>query len=59
MERLHITGATMAFDKKGQLGGFEISTLKVESGTLDNGGLFSAESFGSNANGGDSIPPQD
>ncbi len=44
------------FDKRGQLGGFEIDTLNVESGSLEDGGEFSAELFGSNANGGDSIP---
>ena len=44
------------FDKRGQLGGFEIDTLNIESGSLEDGGEFSAELFGSNANGGDSIP---
>jgi len=44
------------FDKRGQIGGFEIDTLKVEKGTLENGGEFSADIFGSNANGGDSLP---
>lgn len=44
------------FDKRGQLGGFEINTLKVEKGSLENGGIFSARLFGSNANGGDSLP---
>jgi len=43
-------------DKRGQLGGFEIDTLEIESGSFEEGGIFSANLFGTNANGGDAIP---
>ncbi len=44
------------FDRRGQLGGFEMSTLRVEEGNFEDGGVFSADTFGTNANGGDGLP---
>ncbi len=46
-------------DAKGQLGGYDAAAgnnLQVESGSLAGGGTFSAPSFGTFANGGNSLP---
>jgi len=44
---------------KGQLGGYDSNTFRVDDGSMANGGRFSADSFGNFANGGNGLPYND
>ena len=47
------------FSSRGQLGGYDNNSFAVESGDIVNGGTFSADSFGTFANGGNGLAYND
>lgn len=51
--------STITQSALGQLGGYDADTLVIETGSMEDGGEFSADSFGAFANGGNSVPYND